>query len=238
MKFGVVIGGIVAAAMSFSTMAASLKVPPEVNLLVVNGKKVSSSLFRDTKGLDLLAGQHQILFRVVDTVKIGSNDEDLYRSVPIVVNFTVNDEDTINIKLPRVTTKAEAERFDRNVNFTLVTDTGKVIPNVHDTLDIQGLVIAADYELEMTKYNAGDNKASIKGLAQGILISPVVGQGSAAVVPVSNSNQMPEYKSVDRKSQKAVTLKGETAEEEMLQYWFQRADKDTQKRFIDWAKKQ
>ncbi|MNO00475.1 hypothetical protein D3C81_2203750 [compost metagenome] len=35
-----------------------------------------------------------------------------------------------------------------------------------------------------------------------------------------------------------VTLKGENVSEQMLQYWFQQADKDTQKRFLQWANKQ
>ncbi|WP_296027720.1 DUF2057 family protein, partial [uncultured Aggregatibacter sp.] len=35
-----------------------------------------------------------------------------------------------------------------------------------------------------------------------------------------------------------VTLQGENVAEQMLQYWYQQADKETQARFIDWAKKQ
>ena len=41
------------------------------------------------------------------------------------------------------------------------------------------------------------------------------------------------------KVQKAkVTVQGENAAEQMLQYWFQQADKETQQRFLKWAEKQ
>ena len=35
-----------------------------------------------------------------------------------------------------------------------------------------------------------------------------------------------------------VTVQGENAAEQMLQYWFQQADKETRQRFLKWAEKQ
>ena len=35
-----------------------------------------------------------------------------------------------------------------------------------------------------------------------------------------------------------VVVQGENVAEQQLQYWFQQADKETQTRFLNWAKKQ
>jgi uncharacterized protein YccT (UPF0319 family) len=228
MKFGFAVIGLLATCATMPTMAATLKLSPEINLLVIDGKKVSSSLFKGSTGLELVDGQHQILFRVEKPVRYGSRDEDMYSSDPLIANFDSANSDIITISLPRITTKAEAARFDKNPSFTLVNEKGQTINAVKDKLKLEGLVIAADMEMEMAKYNTGNGVAAIPSLAQITVINPRgYPQTSMPPVPVTRTPV----------AQNSVTVKGETAEEEMLQYWFQRADKETRKRFLDWANK-
>lgn len=228
MKFGFAVVGLLTTCLSLPTMAATLKLPQEVNLLVIDGKKVSGSLFKGSKGLELVDGHHQILFRVEKPVRYGSRDEDMYSSDALIANFDSTNSDIISISLPRIVTKAEATRFDKNPTFTLVNEKGQTINSVQDKLVLQGLVVAIDLEMEMAKYNAGNSIASIPSLAQISIVNPA-GYPPVAMPPVTTTRTPVP--------QTSVTLKGETAEEEMLQYWYQRADKETRKRFLDWANK-
>ena len=229
MKFGFAIVGLLTTCLSLPVMAATLKLSPDVNLLVIDGKKVSGSLFKGSNGLELVNGQHQILFRVEKPVRYGSRDEEMYSSAPLIANFNSTGSDIITISLPKIVTKAEAARFDKNPSFTLVNEKGQTIDSVQDKLTLQGLVIAADLELEMAKYNTSGSTASVPSLAQVTVINSV-GYPQAATMPPVTTTRTPV-------PQTSVTLKGETAEEEMLQYWYQRADKETRKRFLDWANK-
>lgn len=228
MKFGFAVVGLLTTCLSLSAQAATLKLSPEVDLLVIDGKKVSSSLFKGSKGLELANGQHQILFRVEKPVRYGSSEEEMYSSPALIANFNSTGSEIISISLPRITTRAEASRFDKNIKYTLVNEKGETINSVQDKLKLQGLIIAADLELEMAKYNASNSVASLPSLSQITVVHP---QGYPQVaMPAVQTTRTPV-------PQTSVTLKGETAEEEMLQYWFQRADKDTRQRFLNWANK-
>ena len=229
MKFGFAVVGVLTTCLSLPALSATLKFSPEINLLVIDGKKVSSSLFKGSKGLELTDGQHQILFKVEKPIRIGSRDEEMYTSSTLIANFDSTNSDIVSIELPKITTKSEANRFDKNISYRFVNEKDQTINSVQDKLVIQGLVIATDYELEMAKYNAGNNIASIPVLANIVVYNPTM-MGYP-------QNSMPVTQTKTPVSQNAVTLKGETAEEEMLQYWFQRADSETQKRFLNWANK-
>lgn len=231
MKFGFAVVGVLTTCLSLPALSATLKLSPEINVLVIDGKKVSSSLFKGSKGLELADGQHQILFKVEKPVRIGSRDEEMYTSSALIANFDSADSDIISIELPKITTKAEANRFDKSISYRFINEKGQTINSVQDKLNIQGLVIAADYELEMAKYNASGNIASMPELANITVYNPTaMGMGYP-------QTSMPVTQTKTPVSSNAVTLKGETAEEEMLQYWFQRADSETQKRFLNWANK-
>lgn len=228
MKFGFAVIGLLTTCLSLPALAATLKLSPEVDLLVIDGKKVSSSLFKGSKGLELVNGQHQILFRVEKPVRYGS-EEEMYTSPPLIANFDSTNSEVISIELPRIMTKADAARFHKNLNYTLVNEKGTKIDSVQDKLILQGLIIAADLELELAKYNASSSVASVPSLAQITLINPTGYNYSQPSMP-TGTTRTPV-------AQTPVTVKGETAEEEMLQYWFQRADKETRIRFLDWANK-
>lgn len=231
MKFGLVIVGLVTACLSLPTVAATLKFSNEIDLLAVDGKKVSGSILKGSEGLELASGQHQILFRVQKVVGKSSRDQDFYTSVPLIADFDVKNAKTISINIPVINSEYQAKIFDKNPQFDVINENGKIIPAVKDQLYLQGLVIAADFEVELAKYNAGNNPASVPSLAQitTMTIAPAVTHAAPATTRVVNPSQPV--------AQTSITLKGENVAEQMLQYWYQQADKETQQRFNNWTKK-
>ncbi len=66
--------------------ATTLRLSTDVDLLVLDGKKVSSSLLRGADSIELDNGPHQLVFRVEDDSSFNS-EERLYISPPLVVSF-------------------------------------------------------------------------------------------------------------------------------------------------------
>lgn len=232
MKFGLVIISLVTTCLSLPAMAATLKLPNEITLLALDGKKISGSILKGSEGLELASGQHQILFRIQKVVGKSSRDQDFYTSVPLITHFDVKNAKTISINIPQIDSEREAKIFDKNPQFDVMNEDGKIIPAVKDKLNLQGLIIAADFEIELAKYNAGNNPASVPSLAQ--ITTVTVAPAMTYAAPTTTTSMVNPSQPV---AQTSVTLKGENVAEQMLQYWYQQADKETQKRFNDWTKK-
>lgn len=64
MKLHLVLSGLLALLVVASCQATTLKLAPEIDLLVLDGRKISGSLLRGAEGLELERGEHQLLFRV------------------------------------------------------------------------------------------------------------------------------------------------------------------------------
>ena len=67
--------------------ATTLRLSTDVDLLVLDGKKVSSSLLRGADSIELDNGPHQLVFRVEKTIHLSNSEERLYISPPLVVSF-------------------------------------------------------------------------------------------------------------------------------------------------------
>lgn len=218
MKKARLFAGLLALAVGLPAMAATLALSPEVDLLVVDGKKVSGSLLKSADSLELSAGEHQLLFRVSKVVKSGQHDQFIYHSSPQIAVFDTQNHKKISIKLPTLASDRDGRRFDTHRDYQILDEQQQPLPLRRDTLQVPGLSLMADLEHVMAGYNAGKHPASLPALA----IQP---QEAPAALPVVVGNV----------NQKTVTLQGENVTEQMLQYWFQQADHTTQARFLSWA---
>lgn len=224
MKFGPVVAGLLAVSLCVPAVATTLKLSPEIDLLVVDGKKIAGSLLKGADSLELDNGQHQILFTVSKTVRTAARDRVLYTSSPLIAAFDTEDIKLVAIQLPRIDTERDGEKFTATPNYRLVDQNGKSIPVRQDTLKIEGVAVAANLENEVARYNASKNRASMLAFAN------VSRQPTVATIPVPFANGGAPV------AQKSVTLQGENVAEQMLQYWFLQADKETQQRFLKWTK--
>ncbi|MCP1106610.1 DUF2057 family protein [Serratia nevei] len=218
MKFGLVVAALLS--ISMPAAATTLKLSPDIDLLVVDGKKMTGSLLKGADSLELDGGQHQLLFKVTKTVRAGQHTQ-AYASLPLVATFNTQNISQVAIELPRIEHDRDAQRFDKTLNYLVVDKDGNALPFRHDVLHPDSVTFNADLEKVMTDYNRQNRPASVPTFAQAN-----VGNGSASTLAGSSVNAP------------TVTLKGENVSEQMLQYWFQQADKETQKRFLRWANKQ
>lgn len=63
-----------------TAFATTLRLSNDIDLLVLDGKKVSSSLLRGADSIELDNGPHQLVFRVEKTIRLSSHEERLYIS--------------------------------------------------------------------------------------------------------------------------------------------------------------
>lgn len=134
-------------------------------------------------------------------------DGSYYSTNPIVLKFNGSTEN-IEISAPVLRNKAAAEKFKNNPTFEIKTASGKVLPHQQDDLKGEGFAPNSRVEDNLAKYNAGKGAAAVPAFTNAVLESK--GQ---MIVQTNN------------------------IKEEELQMLFQKADKETQKRFLDWAKK-
>lgn len=220
MKFGLMVAGLLSVSISMPAVATTLRLSPDIDLLVVDGKKMTGSLLKGADSLELDGGLHQLLFKVVKPVRSGQHEVTAYASPPLIATFNTQNVSSVAIELPRIENVRDGQRFDKTLNYQVIDKKGSALAMRHDVLHPDGVTLNVDLEKLMADYNSQNRPASVPSFAQvrtGASPSPL---GNVAL------------------SSPTVTLKGENVSEQMLQYWFQQADKDTQKRFLQWANKQ
>lgn len=217
MKFGLMVAGLLGLSLSISAAATTLKLSPDIDLMVVDGKKMTGSLLKGADSLELDGGQHQLLFKVTKTVHKGQHNQMLYTSAPLIVVFNSQNVSVVNIALPRIENERDSQLFDQTMDYKIIDNNGRVLAVKNDILPIKVLAEDSDLEKIIADYNGQNRRASIPALVHLRASTITAPQGNPATSP------------------KVITLKGENVPEQMLQYWFLRADPETQKRFVRWS---
>lgn len=141
-------------------------------------------------------------------VSIGDIVNGKYFSLdPIVLTFEGSSED-MTLNVPAFRNEYDVDKFKANPTFNITTASGKDIAFKQDNLKGSGFIPNMKIEDNLAKYNAG--------------------KGVAAVPTFVNA-------AFEARGQMVVETKN--VKEEQLQLLFSKADKETQKRFLDWAKK-
>ena len=100
------------------------------------------------------------------------------------------------------------------------TKSGNTLSAKVDVLKQEGLFPSANVVNDLAEYNASGATASVSAFAATTAASPMV------ATPAGNT----------KANKGKVVVQGENVAEQQLQYWFQQADKETQTRFLNWAK--
>ncbi len=220
MKFGLVVAGLLGLALSVSAAATTLKLSPDIDLMVIDGKKMTGSLLKGADSLELDGGQHQLLFRVTKSVRKDPRTQVPYTSAPLIVVFNSQNVSMVTIALPRIENERDSQHFDAAMDYKIIDNNGKALVVKNDVLPVKALPDDSDLEKIIADYNGQNRKASVPALAHLRASTVAAPQGAKTASP------------------KIITLKGENVPEQMLQYWFLRADPQTQERFVGWANKQ
>lgn len=204
MKLRMVITALIAMLVAASVQATTLKLSADIDLLVLDGHKISGSLLKGAEGLELERGEHQLLFRVERNVTRNAQTPANWISAPQIVTFTARTQSVV-IRLPALQTLRDGKHFDKNPQFTLVDEHGTEIDNKRDALHFQA---QDDLEQAMVHYNLDNQVASVPRFAQPLRRS----SQSTSVVSDTITNQHPA--------------------ERMLRLWYLQVDSATRQRFV------
>lgn len=200
---------LAAAALTISNLAmadVTITVPDTIDVLVVNDSKpeLSGSFFSSTKSLTLPDGENQILFRYQPYFTQGS-DRIILESDPIIAKFNTSDAE-LNFDLPKYKDRYEGEKEIKNLKWQLTTASGAALTIKEDKLIKDGMQVGRNFKLELADYNRRGGVAA-------------VGTTTSSTIPSSANKVASE------------NLETDSTAEEMLHFWYNKADAETQSRF-------
>ncbi|MEW7311577.1 DUF2057 family protein [Buttiauxella gaviniae] len=199
-----------------NSWATTLRLSTDIDLLILDGKKVSSSLLRGADSLELDNGPHQLVFRVEKNIRTSTREQRLYISPPLIVSFDTKDVSQVNFNLPRIDSDKESDEFDHAPHLQLLDGDSVVIPLKMDILPVKATPQGINYEQDTQNYNKSGKTASI------LKFATKIADDSALLSNVSELDAPPRQ--------------SETLTEQRLRYWFLQADKPTRERFLQWVK--
>ncbi len=164
MKTGIA-WAMVALIMPVCVFATTLRLSTDIDLLVLDGKKVSSSLLRGADSIELDNGPHQVVFRVEKTIRLADNEQQVYISPPLVASFNTQLISQVNFRLPRLETEKESLAFDASPRIELVDGDSMPIPVKLDILALTKRSKGTDYEADTETYNRASRRASLPQFA-------------------------------------------------------------------------
>lgn len=168
------IGLVVTVLLSISTLATAttLKLSLDIDLLAVDGKKMTGSLLKGADGLELDSGQHQLLFKVNKSIRSDQQKQVLYVSLPIIATFNTQNISTVAIELPHIENDRDAQHFDTTLNYQVIDAKGSNLPIKHDVLHLAKVSASTDMEKVMSDYNCQDHPASVLAFAEALTTIP------------------------------------------------------------------
>ncbi len=190
-----------------------IQVPSSVDILAVNEAKpdLDGSLFSSHKTLTVPDGKNQIVFQYQLAFDKG-NDREFVDSDAIIATFSATDA-VLMFDMPKYHNTREAKKGFENLDWKLVDENQNVISVKQDKLIKDGMQIGRKFPQEAKEYN---KKGGIAALAIGMTTS-------VAAQPVT----LPA---------KIDTNAANTAEE-MLYFWYEKADSETKQKFKDYVNK-
>ncbi|PRM16674.1 curli polymerization inhibitor CsgI-related protein [Haemophilus influenzae] len=218
MKLRAVVLGLATLCASTATFAGMVSTSSNLEFLAIDGQKASKSLGKAKTFTVDDTQSHQVVVRLNEIVGSGSN-QSLFESNPVIVTFQGNAEDLV-ISAPVIRNLDSGDKFNQMPNITVKTKSGNAISAKVDVLKQEGLFPSANVLNDLAEYNASGAAASVSAFAA------TTSANSMVAVPAGNA----------KANKGKVVVQGENIAEQQLQYWFQQADKETQTRFLNWAK--
>lgn len=188
---------------SYASASVELQIPKQVDVLLVNGEKpdLSDGFFSSKESLTFPNGENQILFTYKPYFDQGK-DRSILESNATIGTFTAADT-KLEFVLPNYRNEQEGMRKIKDLQWGLNDINGKAIEVKQDTLTKDGIQFGRNFQDEMTKYNRN-------------------GGSAAMTISASLMTQQTPSQSMNEDPNTA---------EEMLHFWYQKADIETQKRF-------
>ncbi|MBY6195892.1 DUF2057 family protein [Vibrio hangzhouensis] len=210
----------------FSTMAAAdvtIKIPESVDLLAVNAgdpDTKSNGFFSSGKTATLPNGVNQIVFRFQPYFDLNREERVNVPSKAIIARFEATDAE-LTLTVPTYQNERQARKNIDSFEWTLTDANGNVIPVTQDKLVKDGMQIGRDYQRESEDYNRKGGVAAIAA----------TGMVTAAAIPAT----LPADPADAQVASPAGTA--DNTAEEMLIFWYNKADAETKARFKEYINK-
>lgn len=210
-KTSTIIAGMIFTIMSIPSWAnTNLQTPANVEILATTAVHLNKTQHQVT----LPAGQQQLLVRFDSPENPHSTGQTMgyVNSSPVLLRFKLDDQATVTVKIPRLDTPQEINRFAKQPYFKLYNDDGSQLALEQKVIPMTGSPLFTDY-----------NK----------LLNESVGE---AVVPVAvvKNKQISHSKSTAVASIDTTHLTAQQTDQ-LLQQLYQQANKEQRKKFIRWA---
>ncbi|MBY7660472.1 DUF2057 family protein [Vibrio atlanticus] len=198
----------------------TIKIPSSADALVdvvaVNVAKpdLEGGFFSSSKTITVPDGVNQIVFQYQLAFSQG-NDREFVDSDVIIATFDAADT-TLTFEMPKFRNVSEAKKGFNNLDWKLIDENQNVISVNQDKLIKDGMQIGRKYPQEAKEYN---QKGGIAALTMGTSAVAT----AAVVQPVT----LPAK----------IDANAANTAEEMLYFWYEKADAETKQKFKDYVNK-
>ncbi|USD66929.1 DUF2057 family protein [Vibrio sp. SCSIO 43136] len=217
MKFAKLLLGLAAAGVVTTVNAAvTIEYGDEIEMLSVNEdrpQEKGSGMFSSTKTITLPDGENQIVFRYEPYFDQG-NDRVSVPSQVIIAKINQTDAE-LKFDMPNFRDARTARKKIDPLQWSLVDESGQKIAVEEDTLVRHGYQLSRDFPREAQDYNRAQ---------QGPAALTLQAVAVPAVVAAKTQTEAP-------KTQAAPQVASDDTAEEMLHFWYQKADAETKARF-------
>ncbi|MGL5430936.1 MAG: DUF2057 family protein [Vibrio sp.] len=211
MKFMPRLSALLALCLAASAHATvTIEIPETIDLLVVNGAspQLSGGFFSANKKLELNDGEQQIVFRYAPYFNQGS-DRIMVESEVVIATFDAANQQ-LSFALPQYRDANQANKSIKTMQWQLIDQQGQALQLRQDRLIKPGMQIGRNFEFEASEYNRTGGIAALNNRVE-----------TPAPASVSDSTVMPA-----------------STAEEMLHFWYQKADPETKTRFKTFVNQQ
>ncbi|MGI2177333.1 DUF2057 domain-containing protein [Shewanella frigidimarina] len=208
-------------------IAASLQLPDRAETVLVNGKasQQQSSVKLD---LSMPDNMQQIAFRYQARYRDNGSQNNFISDV-VILRFQAS-EQNYQLTLPTINSASRANQFNDQPTITLTDNTGKSIVFTQDKLMKSGLQIGRNFAQEIAQYNGSGAIAAIAS-AKRITSKTTTAAPVAAIVPVAITTEVTaSNNTADTQVNKTEDIT-QAEISRMLDYWYQKANTNTQAEF-------
>jgi uncharacterized protein YccT (UPF0319 family) len=204
----------------------TIKIPDNVDLLSVNAGDPttnSSGFFSSGATATLPDGVNQIVFKYEPFFDVNRDERKVISSKAIIARFEATDAE-LTLNVPTYRDARQAQKNIDNLEWSLTDKNGQVVSVVEDKLIKDGMQIGRDYNREADDYN---RKGGVAALTLATTAAVTTTATTAAATTAAQPTTLPA----------TAPAAGDNTAEEMLIFWYNKADVETKARFKEYISK-
>lgn len=214
---------------SLAMADVTIKIPDNVDLLSVNAGDPttdSSGFFSSGETATLPDGVNQIVFKYEPFFDVNRDERKVIASKAIIARFEATDAE-LTLNVPTYRDARQAQKNINNLEWSLTDKNGQVIPVVEDKLIKDGMQIGRDYNREADDYNRNGGVAALTVATTAAVATTTAAATTAAATTAAQPTTLPA----------TAPVAGDNTAEEMLIFWYNKADAETKARFKEYVNK-